>query len=263
MEREATHAGTWYKNDKILLCKELEGNLFNAKRSGVKFLIGPHAGFSYSGKTAGYCYSGVDPDLYDTVILLGPSHKVYLDTCALSQCDLYKTPLGNININREIIEDLYGTGKFQKMSLAVDSAEHSLEMHLPYIQTVMSKKSNGSFTLVPIMVGSPSVSLETEIAQELLHYYLMPNVLFIVSTDFCHWGSRFDFTACTSDAPIYKSIEELDRLGMELIKNMDLEGFRKYLKTTRNTICGRNPIQLMMNIVIRSGKVDKVFNYRM
>jgi AmmeMemoRadiSam system protein B len=45
---------------------------------------------------------------------------------------------------------------------------------------------------------------------------------------------------------------------MDLIKNLDLEGFRKYLTETRNTICGRNPIQLMMNIVIQSKQAVKV-----
>jgi MEMO1 family protein len=119
----------------------------------------------------------------------------------------------------------------------------------------MSKKTNGTFTLVPILVGSPNFSLETEIAQELLPYYQSPSVLFIVSTDFCHWGQRFDFTSCSKNIPIFKSIETLDRAAMDLIKNLDLEGFRKYLAATRNTICGRNPIQLLMNIVIQSKQV--------
>jgi len=102
----------------------------------LRALIGPHAGFVYSGQTAAWAYVNVDPKNYNRVILLGPSHKVYLpNQCALSQCDEYATPLGNIEIDTDQIDKLLDDGKkgFTFMTKAVDENEHSLEMHLPFI----------------------------------------------------------------------------------------------------------------------------------
>ena len=76
------------------------------------------------------------------IFLLGPSHHFYLTQCALSQCDEYETPLGNLRIDEETVSQLQQTGKFDRMSLGVDEDEHSLEMHLPYIYKLLSKFAN-------------------------------------------------------------------------------------------------------------------------
>jgi AmmeMemoRadiSam system protein B len=64
--RKASHAGSWYTADKQELDKELTTYLGNAKKSlkkGEKLrgIIGPHAGFSYSGPTAAWAYINIDP----------------------------------------------------------------------------------------------------------------------------------------------------------------------------------------------------------
>lgn len=73
------------------------------------------------------------------VFLLGPSHHHYLTKAALSKCDAYGTPLGNLVVDRELTDTLYKSGQFEWMSQSVDEEEHSLEMHLPYIYKVLSK----------------------------------------------------------------------------------------------------------------------------
>jgi AmmeMemoRadiSam system protein B len=73
------------------------------------------------------------------IFLLGPSHHHYLSGCALSQCDVYETPLGDLKVDKATIAELHQKGSFDKMSLSVDEAEHSLEMHLPYIYKVLSR----------------------------------------------------------------------------------------------------------------------------
>ena len=78
-------------------------------------------------------------------------------------------------------------------------------------------------------------------------YFKDPETLFVVSTDFCHWGSRFDFThRFKEEATVGDSIERLDRLGMELIEKHDLRGFTKYLEDYKNTICGRLPLKVYL-----------------
>lgn len=100
------------------------------------------------------------------------------------------------------------------MSLKCDEREHSLEMHLPFIRTVMQ---GHPFKLIPILVGSPSKDQEDQIADALMPYFQDDRTLFIISSDFCHWGRRFAFTRCEAGMPIYESIKDLDLRGMSFI----------------------------------------------
>ena len=93
--RRASHAGSWYTDNPKQLDAELSKYLKDAQQyvnpstHQLKGVIGPHAGFSYSGPTAAWAYINVDPAKYKRVFLLGPSHHVYLDNCALSNASVY------------------------------------------------------------------------------------------------------------------------------------------------------------------------------
>lgn len=73
------------------------------------------------------------------------------------------------------------------MSQQVDEEEHSIEMHLPYIAKVMESK-RGSFTIVPVMVGATSCQRQAEYGEIFGTYLADPENLFVISSDFCHWG---------------------------------------------------------------------------
>ncbi len=80
------------------------------------------------------------------------------------------------------------------MNIKVDEAEHSLEMHLPYIKKVFGDK----IKLLPIMVGNLSLDQEKEYGSILSKYMTQDSdSLFIISSDFCHWGSDFDYMYLT------------------------------------------------------------------
>lgn len=90
--RIASHAGSWYSDRAPELNAELEKYLDNADPilpagAHLKALIGPHAGFAYSGPTAAWAYKNIDPTKYKRVFLLGPAHHTYTDGCALSQME--------------------------------------------------------------------------------------------------------------------------------------------------------------------------------
>jgi AmmeMemoRadiSam system protein B len=134
--RDATHKGTWYNSDPKALEIELSNYLKCANvvpKSKAKAILVPHAGYRYSGQTAAFGYKLIKPSEFDTIVLLGPSHKVWLDSCALSKCAQYATPFGNIDIDTVAVEKLYESKEFVYMDLNVDENEHSLEMHLPFI----------------------------------------------------------------------------------------------------------------------------------
>ena len=83
--------------------------------------------------------------------------------------------------------------------------------------------------LVPLMVGQIPNDKFEKYAELLMPYFLDEKTLFIVSSDFCHWGKRFQFTLRYKDdkktQPIYKTIETLDHEGMNLIEKHDFNGF--------------------------------------
>eukprot|EP01104_Vermistella_antarctica_P015940 TRINITY_DN5338_c0_g1_i2.p1 TRINITY_DN5338_c0_g1~~TRINITY_DN5338_c0_g1_i2.p1 ORF type:complete len:233 (-),score=31.54 TRINITY_DN5338_c0_g1_i2:56-754(-) len=145
-----------------------------------------------------------------------------------------------------------GGTQFRWMDQDMDEAEHSLELHLPFIHKCMGGKP---YTLVPIMVGSLNKDTRAHFAKLLAPYLDDHQNLFVVSSDFCHWGKRFDFTSHNADdGPIYKSIEAMDREGMGHIAQQDGTAFDKYLSTTHNTICGRSPIALLLKTISLCGK---------
>ncbi|XP_025105157.1 protein MEMO1-like isoform X2 [Pomacea canaliculata] len=230
---------------------QLEGWLSKAKDSQkpARAIIAPHAGYYYCGACGAHAYRQVDPATIKRVFILGPSHHVRMSGCALSGTEVYQTPLYDLTIDKEIYEKLYATGAFDTMSLGTDEAEHSIEMHLPYIAKVMESRRN-QFTIIPILVGSLSPEKEQQYGAILSSYLADPENLFVVSSDFCHWGKRFNYTFYDkSCGKIWQSIEALDKTAMNIIEQMDPAGFTSYLRDYQNTICGRHPIGVLLNAI--------------
>ncbi|XP_026447954.1 protein MEMO1-like [Papaver somniferum] len=248
--RKASHAGSWYTDNPTKLGAELDGWLQAtglAKSPDVRGVIAPHAGYSYSGRCAAYSFANIDPTNITRVFLLGPSHHYYTPKCALSTATAYKTPLGDLPIDLEVIEELQATGKFELMDLQVDEAEHSMEMHLPYLVKVFQ---GCRVKIVPILVGALNSQIEAMYGKLLAKYVDDPNNFFSVSSDFCHWGSRFNFMHYDrKHGAIHESIEALDKMGMDIIESGDAEAFKKYLSEYENTICGRHPISVFLHML--------------
>lgn len=261
--REASHAGSWYTNSKTKLDKQLNGWLDAAQTEisdiqTVKAVIGPHAGFDYSGPTAGWAYKYMKHAPKDPlrVFLLGPCHHIYLKGCGLSKLKSYETPIGDIELDSETIDILKQDGKWSFTDKRAEEDEHSLEMHLPYIRKAFEGRQ---IKLVPIMVGALDTALEKTYGQILAKYFDDDNTVFCVSSDFCHWGEDFDYTYYKKqDGKIYESIEKLDREGMKYIEEHNAQGFAEYLEKTNNTICGRHPIAVLLNTINHSKHAGKL-----
>ncbi|CAN0877530.1 Protein MEMO1 [Linum grandiflorum] len=283
--RRASHAGSWYTDNPRKLEEELDGWLNAAgltKSPDVRGVIAPHAGYSYSGRAAAYAFGNIDPTnmcvcpsllilyfisrtctssmlwlasslicrilcLSSRIFLLGPSHHYYTPKCALSRATVYKTPIGDLPIDQEVIEELKATGKFELMDLRVDEAEHSMEMHLPYLVKVFK---GHQVKVVPILVGALNAENEAMYGKLLANYIDDPKNFFSVSSDFCHWGTRFNYTHYDREhGAIYQSIEALDKMGMDIIETGDPDSFKKYLQEYDNTICGRHPIGVFLHML--------------
>ncbi|KAJ7492571.1 MEMO1 family [Mycena latifolia] len=270
--RAASHAGDWYTADATTLDAELSGYLELVDEpypvKGCKAIIAPHAGYAYSGPAAAWAYKSIDTTGIKCVFVLGPSHHVYLDGCALSGCKQYATPLGNLPLDLDTIQELKATGMFENLDIKADEDEHSLEMHLPYIRKVFEGKD---ISIVPIVVGAISKEAEAQFGALLAPYLAREDTFCVVSSDFCHWGTRFSYTYYypkpapsdapavrlsrsvnpTADHPIHESISKLDHEAIALLTLPPSSAgdahaqFADYLARTKNTICGRHPIGVL------------------
>ena len=175
--------------------------------------------------------------------------------------------MGDIPLDTAMIQQLRSSNKFQDMSPSTDSAEHSLEMHLPYIYHIFRNdyEQGNPLPLVPVLVGSTSPTAEKTFGTLLSPYLADPTNVFIISSDFCHWGSRFSYTyylpSSTSDPangvslrtrdepadpPINESIARIDKLAMKGVESGQHKAFLATLNDTGNTVCGRHPIGVIM-----------------
>lgn len=142
------------------------------------------------------------------------------------------------------------------MQLSVDEDEHSLEMHLPFLYYLLNEKGLlNQVSLVPVLVGSLTARQHQSFGELFARYLNDDTNRFVISSDFCHWGPRFNYFYQPTETPaqesrcIHEGIEQLDRQGMQLIEQINCQGFATYLKDTGNTICGRNPIQVLLNAI--------------
>ncbi|KOC65827.1 Protein MEMO1 [Habropoda laboriosa] len=212
--RRALHAGSWYEGSGLELNKQLEDWLGAADLSHgpAKAIIAPHAGYSYCGACAGFAYRQISPVVVRRIFILGPSHNVRLAGCALSCASIYQTPIYDLHIDVQVYRELKETRHFGWMNLDADEEEHSIEMQLPFIAKVMQGFKN-SFTIIPILVGSLSPEREALYGRLLAPYMADPQTLFVISSDFCHWGQRFRYTYYDrSCGPIHRSIQNLDKM---------------------------------------------------
>lgn len=146
-----------------------------------------------------------------------------------------------------------GSRLFDTMSERVDEEEHSIEMHLPFVHFIVGGGGR-PYSVVPVLVGSLSSQLERELAVLLTPYFLSPDTLFVVSSDFCHWGRRFAYQPTSPPLPIHRHIQAMDEQGMAVVQSGNAEQWRDYLRRTENTVCGRYPIGLLMAVRDEAGR---------
>jgi AmmeMemoRadiSam system protein B len=183
--RKAAVAGLFYEADPALLQQQI-GDLMSGVGSQPEAipeaLIVPHAGYIYSGPIAARAYSclGSRQNNIRRVVLFGPAHRVYLQGLALPSVDRFETPLGQIALDREAIERVIGMPGVC-VSDQAHRDEHSLEVQLPFLQTVLKQ-----FTLVPVVVGKcDAVSVATVMDA----LWDEEDTLIVISTDLSHFRS--------------------------------------------------------------------------
>jgi hypothetical protein len=191
-----------------------------------KALIVPHAGYIYSGPVAAKAYAGLRDyrKQYTRVILLGPAHRVAVRGLALSGADVFRTPLGDVSLDKEAIAalDIPEVMVFD----ATHQLEHSLEVHLPFLQSVIE-----SFSVVPLIVGDVAAETVAEVIDAL---WGGPETLIVVSSDLSHYLT-------------YEKARIMDDATCRAIENLEVD------RIDHDGACGATPISGLLIAARRRG----------
>lgn len=195
-------AGLFYPAHAQQLAQEVNTFLSQAQPgelSRIKALIVPHAGYIYSGRYAATAYAALGKTQLEKirrVVLLGPAHRVAVRGLALPGCDAFDTPLGRVSIsNAAAIAHLPQV----VVSVAAHEQEHSIEVQLPFLQSVLS-----NFTLLPLVVGMAS---SDEVAWVLQCLWGGEETLIVISSNLSHYLP-------------YATAQQVDRGTVQAILNL-------------------------------------------
>ena len=244
-------AGSWYTDNPELLAREIDTYLAMADPAPVNEVIAlllPHAGYRYSGMVAAHGIKLIEKRSFSRVVVLGPSHHAaMLDMVSIPEASHIETPLGKIEIDGEMVSNLWKNELFRSCAHA-HSSEHSVQIELPFLQRAL-----GNFKLVPIVCGQLNEISARKIAATLLEE-IDASTLVVISSDFTHYGKTFDYVPFADD--VQGNLERLDLGAFGLVEQKNLSGFLQYVQETGATICGRSPIAVLLAMLPESARVQ-------
>ncbi|MCK5055648.1 MAG: AmmeMemoRadiSam system protein B [Candidatus Aminicenantes bacterium] len=246
--------GNWYPSSKSDLHAMLNHYFENAKSKKIPgkiaALIGPHAGINYSGQCAANAYKQLikHSDTIKRVFLFGVSHQGRFAGCCVSGFSYNATPLGKIPVDQEITAAL-AKEKFFKVDNRIMQYEHSIENHLPFLQKALKKRE---YKIIPILFGYLQDKDFQPIA-DILKKYIDAHALVIASTDLTHFGANFGYRPFMDD--IKNNLTKLDMGIIDPVLRLDFDSYREYEKKTGITMCGFNPVGVLIKLF--SGKTHR------
>ena len=237
----------WYPDDPVELEKSVEAYLAQAPEppettKRIRAVIVPHAGHRYSGRTAAYAYKLLAGQPIRRVIMIGPSHRADFRGASVAPYDAYETPLGKVPVDRAVCDALLESEVVQAHERA-HAVEHCLEVQLPFLQKVLPDAK-----IVPILIRSLSPENCFEIAER-VQPFLTDETVLLISSDFTHQGSSFRYIPYKQDTPVENIpgiVRAFDFAAINDILTLNLHGFWSFCDRTQVTICGRDPIKILL-----------------
>ncbi len=247
-------AGKWFPAGKQELTGAIE-KAFRAaadraggapRRSRLRALIAPHAAIQFSGVVAASAYRLLDSPR--NVIVLGFSHRRRLSGVAAPAVDSYVTPLGEVSVNRAAV-----TALGFPVAAEAELCDHSLENQLPWIQSAAPGAA-----VVPLYTGELSPPSLAAAAARLAARIRAGDVV-VASSDFTHYGKTYGYVPYPNDAELRTRLLRQAMAAFEEIGSIRVAGFDDYLSATGDTICGREPIRLLLAALAALDKEEEIY----
>jgi AmmeMemoRadiSam system protein B/AmmeMemoRadiSam system protein A len=244
---EPVVAGQFYPGDKAQLKAVIEKYLADAKPVEIEgHIIGlavPHAGYQYSGPVAASGFKQLQGKDYKTVVVIAPSHRVPFEGVALTTKDFYETPLGRIPIANDLSRKLISENSWAKDDPRPFLVEHSLEVELPFLQTVLN-----NFRLLPIIMGLEGTIDVEKLAEALNRLLPGGDALFVASTDLSHYHA-------------YNEAVEKDKKTIKIVEGMDAAKLERSVQDGSAEMCGSLPVCTLMALTKIRGGSAKLIEY--
>jgi MEMO1 family protein len=230
--RESVVAGSWYPGHPEALKKQIEHYLDAVPPvplgGTLVGLIVPHAGYIYSGGIAAHAYKTLLQQPFGRVLILAPSHRAHFQGASVYQFGGYRTPLGIVPLDHEIVDSLSRQSPLFHYVPRAESQEHSLEIQLPFLQVVL-----GEFRLTPILIGDQSFETCQKLADAIVHECEGEDVLLIASSDLSHYHP-------------YQEAKRLDQAVLDRVAAFDPSGLAADLAHGICEACGGGPMMTLM-----------------
>ena len=260
--RPATLAGAWYPGRPDDLAAAVDrllapgGTPPPAGRPLVALV--PHAGYAYSGPTAGRLYARLRGRLPDRVAVLAPNHRVPLDRVALSGAEAFATPLGEVPVDTAAVAALAAEPAF-RIDDRAHRDEHAVEIQLPFLQRL---RPDAPPRLVPMLVPRLAPALRAGAAAALARL-ARDGTLLLVSTDLTHYGAAYGYAPFAGERgpALGDAIERLDTGALLRVLAGDGAGLRAYGRETGITMCGLEAAALALETGLPEGREAALLDY--
>lgn len=235
----AAVAGMFYPADAATLAADVKGLLAQAalrtEPLRPKALIAPHAGYIYSGAIAANAYSLLTPiaQQIKRVILLGPAHRVAINGLALPGAEVFETPLGQVEVDLAAAQQIAHLPQVT-LSPEAHAQEHSLEVHLPFLQTLLP-----DFKFLPLVVGRATPEQVAEVLEVL---WGGPETLILISSDLSHYLP-------------YDHAKQVDGATVNAIMNLQVS-------ISHQQACGGTPVNGLMLVARQRGLTPHLLDVR-
>ncbi|MGB6370285.1 MAG: MEMO1 family protein [Atribacterota bacterium] len=240
--RRPAVAGSFYAGDSKSLNIQIENcflhkigpgelPLVNPKKeNNIIGLISPHAGYMYSGPVAANGFYKIALDgKPDTIIILGPNHRGFGEDVSIIAEGKWKTPLGELEIDTEMAEDILKNSEIIKNDKKAHQYEHSIEVQLPFIQYIFGN----NIKFVPICMTRQDINTDIKIAQSICSSVVDKSILIIASSDFTHYEPQ-------------EYAKNIDKQAIDAILKFNPQKLYDIIYRQNLTMCGPGPITAML-----------------
>ena len=235
--RKAVVSGSFYPNDKDEILKYIEHfNSVDLKLNGfenIKAIIVPHAGYVYSGFTANLAYKLASKKSFKRVIIIGVSHRVFLNGASVALYDEYETPLGNLKIDKDFSQKLINKFDFLNFDAECEF-EHSTETQMPFIRHYFE-----DIKVVEIVYGDIDYKDLEKVIEDILKN---DENLIVISSDLSHFYTQ-------------EEAQKLDNICLNAIEKQNLELFNHC------EACGKTGLESIIDFSIKNKLKTKVLHY--
>lgn len=225
--REPAVAGMFYPASPDRLKKEINNYLNKVTLSKIEgeiiAIISPHAGYKFSAGVAAYGFKAIEGKDFSTVIIIGPSHYVYFKGSSVYPEGYYRTPLGDVEIDKELAKKLINNSNISFYPPA-HQREHSVEVQIPFLQTTLR-----DFKLVPIVMGNCSYQDCLNLGKAIAENIKDRKVLIVASTDLSHFYPS-------------EQARVLDKITLDEIRRFNPRELYQKVKTEECQLCGAMPV---------------------